>query len=662
MEEDTRALMPSASSAPTSPNNAGAANPPSSPKRYPPAAGPKIGPQGNEYYYSRAPTLSGSGSAMGSGSASGTLLYSKSSAPAAPAPPRQRRVSSLRANSNLSSPPAVQNKGSSNMSSSRMVGPRAESTRTSSAQSYFPPPPRMGSFSVRSSQGSYASGAGAAERHVSEMYRHGIVVGTQSREQEQQQMLKNSSQELMSRIETSAVSPTSGAPTILKDRRQFSAPSLQFDSWNASWVVDIFALHHNALRREIVDMYDMLASMMRRRKTLRPAVDVAFFYAWFKELSWFLIEYFELEEQVLFPWVESRCLLMTRLCRAFRLRRKDQIRAMLIAMLRVEPILSNATKRKPISRPRSRPRSRRPSAPPSPGMTSPRTGSLSQSKLNSPEAKEGRERSPGSFRKLMDATAAKQTEKERPRTVTPSEVPVILKDSCDQLVEKINVYFSDFSQSGAMYGLIAQAFTAKEKRELDRRVVDWIFKRRHTGRYIMMMSFWIYEVYGDRKFREFKWNHLGPLRSMRCGVWEKSHQRHLGFARKFRRWAADYQEERVKFQRKHDIRLIPARVNAGVLPRAPVNDATDLTWVADSAAANTPRYPAMDYALDWSDEDDDQLIHSNVPEMDCDYYGEIDDAEQQTDVVEFIEEFVEEEIVEGDSIAALLALMRSSSS
>lgn len=134
---------------------------------------------------------------------------------------------------------------------------------------------------------------------------------------------------------------------------------------------------------------------------------------------------------------------------------------------------------------------------------------------------------------------------------------------------------------------------------------------------------------------------------MRCGVWEKQHEKHLSIPRKFRRWNAKYME-RVRFHDKDQVRLIPGRSMAN---RARSED-TDLSWVMNNISANTPRFPAMEYMMDLC-EDEEGVV---------DYYDEMDNVYEQADAESdgfVLGRYVEEEECDGDVIDELLALMSS---
>lgn len=72
------------------------------------------------------------------------------------------------------------------------------------------------------------------------------------------------------------------------------------------WYIDAFTLPHNAVRRECIDMYDILMALARcRADDDITSDDIYDFYDWWVVASDFLGCYFEMERKVLFPWVDQ---------------------------------------------------------------------------------------------------------------------------------------------------------------------------------------------------------------------------------------------------------------------------------------------------------------------------------------------------------------------
>lgn len=72
------------------------------------------------------------------------------------------------------------------------------------------------------------------------------------------------------------------------------------------WFIDVFTLPHNAVRRECMDLYDILSALARCDKNDDLCKeDIDKFEIWWKVANQFLRCYFEVERRVLFPWVDS---------------------------------------------------------------------------------------------------------------------------------------------------------------------------------------------------------------------------------------------------------------------------------------------------------------------------------------------------------------------
>lgn len=72
------------------------------------------------------------------------------------------------------------------------------------------------------------------------------------------------------------------------------------------WFIDAFTLPHNAVRRECIDMYDIIMALAR----CSPDADVTRddmrdFHSWWTTTEQFLKCYFDMEHEVLFPWVDA---------------------------------------------------------------------------------------------------------------------------------------------------------------------------------------------------------------------------------------------------------------------------------------------------------------------------------------------------------------------
>lgn len=74
----------------------------------------------------------------------------------------------------------------------------------------------------------------------------------------------------------------------------------------SKWYIDGFTLPHNAVRRECIDLYEILVGMAKcegDRDITRDDTDD--FEDWWKTASGFFRCYFELERRILFPWVDG---------------------------------------------------------------------------------------------------------------------------------------------------------------------------------------------------------------------------------------------------------------------------------------------------------------------------------------------------------------------
>lgn len=72
------------------------------------------------------------------------------------------------------------------------------------------------------------------------------------------------------------------------------------------WYIDCFTLPHNAVRRECIDLYEIMAGMARYQGNgdiTRDDIDD--FEDWWKTASLFFKCYFDMERTVLFPWIDG---------------------------------------------------------------------------------------------------------------------------------------------------------------------------------------------------------------------------------------------------------------------------------------------------------------------------------------------------------------------
>mmetsp|Transcript_15436 Transcript_15436/g.41434 ORF Transcript_15436/g.41434 Transcript_15436/m.41434 type:complete len:392 (-) Transcript_15436:505-1680(-) len=71
------------------------------------------------------------------------------------------------------------------------------------------------------------------------------------------------------------------------------------------WSVDVIALYHNALKKELQDMYGIVEAMYKFQINL-GFEDIERFYTWWEVFEGFIIDYFDIEEHVLFPYISER--------------------------------------------------------------------------------------------------------------------------------------------------------------------------------------------------------------------------------------------------------------------------------------------------------------------------------------------------------------------
>lgn len=68
-----------------------------------------------------------------------------------------------------------------------------------------------------------------------------------------------------------------------------------------TWAVDLFVRPHNGVRRELIDLYNIIDSLQRRVQDLRSQ-DLKLFFVWWKMFEAYLKVTFDLAEKMLIPW------------------------------------------------------------------------------------------------------------------------------------------------------------------------------------------------------------------------------------------------------------------------------------------------------------------------------------------------------------------------
>eukprot|EP00168_Porphyra_purpurea_P010139 TRINITY_DN2494_c0_g1_i1.p1 TRINITY_DN2494_c0_g1~~TRINITY_DN2494_c0_g1_i1.p1 ORF type:complete len:256 (+),score=86.35 TRINITY_DN2494_c0_g1_i1:559-1326(+) len=71
---------------------------------------------------------------------------------------------------------------------------------------------------------------------------------------------------------------------------------------SGAWEQEILAVPHNAIRQETMSLYTILGAMQRQWFTLTMG-DIATFAEWWSVFELFLAQFWEVEDQVIFPWL-----------------------------------------------------------------------------------------------------------------------------------------------------------------------------------------------------------------------------------------------------------------------------------------------------------------------------------------------------------------------
>lgn len=68
-----------------------------------------------------------------------------------------------------------------------------------------------------------------------------------------------------------------------------------------TWAVDLFVRPHNGVRRELIDLYNIVDSLQRRVQHMRSQ-DLKLFFRWWKQFACYLETAINLGDKVLIPW------------------------------------------------------------------------------------------------------------------------------------------------------------------------------------------------------------------------------------------------------------------------------------------------------------------------------------------------------------------------
>lgn len=93
--------------------------------------------------------------------------------------------------------------------------------------------------------------------------------------------------------------------TLLSNRPdRFAYPNFALAEFGGrdTWASDVFVLPHNAIRWEIMDLYTILSSIQRRWATL-TLLDVWELSEYWEVFEVFVAQYFEIEDQIVFPFM-----------------------------------------------------------------------------------------------------------------------------------------------------------------------------------------------------------------------------------------------------------------------------------------------------------------------------------------------------------------------
>lgn len=90
----------------------------------------------------------------------------------------------------------------------------------------------------------------------------------------------------------------------LVDKKVLLKRKVELAPYGNSWAEDMFAVGHNTVKSEILDMYNIVGALERRGRKVRPK-SVHLFYDWWNLfLSVFTVT-LDMEEDVIFPWIEK---------------------------------------------------------------------------------------------------------------------------------------------------------------------------------------------------------------------------------------------------------------------------------------------------------------------------------------------------------------------
>lgn len=91
---------------------------------------------------------------------------------------------------------------------------------------------------------------------------------------------------------------------LSKQPERVSYPNFALADFGAreTWASDVFVLPHNAIRWEVMDLYTILSSLQRRWATL-TLLDIWELSEYWEVFEVFVAQYFEIEDQIVFPYM-----------------------------------------------------------------------------------------------------------------------------------------------------------------------------------------------------------------------------------------------------------------------------------------------------------------------------------------------------------------------
>jgi hypothetical protein len=110
-----------------------------------------------------------------------------------------------------------------------------------------------------------------------------------------------------------------------------------------TWSVDIFVRPHNGVRRELIDLYNMIDSMQRRIQDLRSQ-DLKLFFLWWDAFTSYLSAVFNATDKLLLPWALGSATPPPCLAEPVRSAGREHIKSMLAAF---DVILEQLPRRPP---------------------------------------------------------------------------------------------------------------------------------------------------------------------------------------------------------------------------------------------------------------------------------------------------------------------------